>query len=211
LNISRDVNFIQGFLTQSSIQGFAPQDIEEVTGLAIHRFQTVLSTPSIDTSPAIINQLNDFSAAVVDNVYIALDEGGTGAVILSPATPISQDGNSSEWTDSQWILIAGLTVELIGLLAAAVGVLLPKVPLGPVVKALLPFLKQPAVRQALTNLLATLALQTASLADKGTEILKFLGILSNAGALGRVLDAIFADFTVFDLVLVNCFCHSVTI
>jgi len=195
------VSFIQGFLEQNSITNFASNDVEEVTALAIQRLQTVLSTPSVDTELAVINQLSDFSAAIVGNAFIALDQGGTGAIILSPATPISQDGNSTEWTDSQWILIAGLTVELIALLAAAVGVLLPKVPLGPVVKAILPFLKQPVVREALTKLLATLALQTASLADKGTEILKFLAILSNIGALGRVLDAIFADFSVFDLLL----------
>jgi hypothetical protein len=195
------VSFIQSFLQQNSIQNFSAQDVEKVIALALQRLQTALSSASIDTGPAIINQLNDFSAAIVGNVYIALDQGGTGAVIFSPATPISQDGKSSDWTDSQWLLIAGLTVELIALLAAVVGVLLPKVPLGPVVKAVLPFLKQPVVRDALTTLLATLALETASLADKGTEILKFLAILSNVGALGRVVDAILADFSVFDLVL----------
>jgi hypothetical protein len=195
------VSFIQSFLQQNSIQNFSAQDVEKVIALALQRLQTALSSASIDTGPAIINQLNDFSAAIVGNVYIALDQGGTGAVIFSPATPISQDGKSSDWTDSQWLLIAGLTVELIALLAAVVGVLLPKVPLGPVVKAVLPFLKQPVVREALTKLLATLALETASLADKGTEILKFLAILSNVGALGRVVDAILADFSVFDLVL----------
>jgi hypothetical protein len=58
------------------------------------------------------------------------------------------------------------------------------------------------VRKALTELLATLALKTASLADKGTAILKFLSILSNVGALGRLLDAFFSGLSVFDLLVV---------
>ena len=196
------VTFIQMFLEQTSTQALGPKDLEAVIAAAINRLETVLSKPSIDPELAIINQRSDFSAAIVGNVYVALDQGGTGAVILSPVTPISQDGSSPDWTDSQWILIAGLTVELIALLAAVAGVVLPKVPLGPVVKALLPFLKQPVVRQALTELLATLALKTASLADKGTAILKFLAILSNVGALGRLLDAFFSGLSVVDLLVV---------
>ena len=193
--------FIQAFLKQTSTNELGPQDMQAVIAAAITRLQTVLRKPSIDPELAIINQLSDFSAAIVGNVYVALDRGGTGAVILSPATPISQDGSSPDWTDSQWILIAGLTVELIALLAAVAGVVLPKIPLGPAVKAVLPFLKQPVVRLALTELLATLALKTASLADKGTAILKFLGILSNVGALGRLLNTIFSDFSIFDLLV----------
>src|SRR5215472_9964268 len=58
------VSFIQGFLEQNSITNFASNDVEEVTALAIQRLQTVLSTPSVDTELAVINQLSDFSAAI---------------------------------------------------------------------------------------------------------------------------------------------------
>ncbi|HEX9781687.1 MAG TPA: hypothetical protein VGA56_03020 [Opitutaceae bacterium] len=70
---------------------------------------------------------------------------------------------------------------------------LPKVPLGPVAKALLPHLKSPTVRTAITVLLATLASKTATIAQKAEAVFRFLTLLAAAGALSRLVAELVRD------------------
>jgi len=175
----------------------APDDrtIRSIIDNAIEEMQGILCAPKLDTHIALINQGQDFRASVVDNLFIALDQRGPGAILIAPAQLIGQEPAQDAGTEGieVIVLLISLVIELLGLVAGLAGLTLPKVPLGPVAKALLPHLKSPTVRTAITVLLATLASKTATIAQKAEAVFRFLTLLAAAGALSRLVAELVRD------------------
>jgi hypothetical protein len=161
-----------------------------------------MASPDFGTMASLFNQAADFNAAVVDDVYVAIDRSARSLILFSPAAkggqPDAPELLGDTLSDEQFILIVSLVAELVGLVAGLAGLVLPKVPMGPLTKALLPKLKSPAVRSAITQLLHTLASTQATLADKAGAIVTFLMELATLGILSEIIAEMVKDLSWWD-------------
>jgi hypothetical protein len=95
----------------------------------------------------------------------------------------------------EMILLASVTVETVGLLAALAGVLLPKVPIGSIATKLRARLTSPSTRREIARLRRILSDANKTIAEKLSAIFDYLGFLASAGILSDILAQILSELT----------------
>jgi hypothetical protein len=98
-------------------------------------------------------------------------------------------------TPAEIILLTSITVEVIGLLAALAGVVLPTIPIGKIATKLRARLTSPSTRREIAKLRRILGDANKTIAEKLAAIFDYLGYLSSAGLLSDILAQILADLS----------------
>jgi hypothetical protein len=93
------------------------------------------------------------------------------------------------------ILIVSVVIEVIGILAALAGVILPKINVAAIAKALGARMTSPSARRSLIALLKVLRDAGKGAAEKLQAIFKYLQYIANAGVLSDILAQILHDLS----------------